>query len=88
MASSDDDGGSDSERDMDDEVEQDEDGGEFVEGAGMSEAEERLVASFMNAGEERPILALFGKPERGYCTRGDRVVSPTRGMLQETTPIC
>lgn len=63
MASSDhdggSDGGSDSEKDMDDEEEQDEDGGEFVESAGMSEAEERLVASFMNAGEDRPVLAFL-----------------------------
>lgn len=36
----------------DDDDEEEEDGGEFVhgEGVGMSEAEERLVASFMNAG--------------------------------------
>ena len=69
MASSDEDEGSDSERNMDDEGEQDEDGGEFVEAAGMSEAEERLVASFMNAGEERPVLAFLWKTRKGLLYR-------------------
>lgn len=45
------DGGSQS----DDDDEEEEDGGDFAdgEGVGMSEAEERLVASFMNAGVQR-----------------------------------
>lgn len=44
--------GGQSDDDDDEEEDEDEDGGEFVdvEGVGMSEAEERLVASFMNAG--------------------------------------
>lgn len=50
--SSDEGGQSDDDDDDDDDEEEEEDGGEFVhgEGVGMSEAEERLVASFMNAG--------------------------------------
>ncbi|CAM9593694.1 unnamed protein product, partial [Scytosiphon promiscuus] len=40
---------SDEDSEEDEEEEEEEDGGDFVDGAGMSEAEERLVASFMNA---------------------------------------
>lgn len=45
-------GQDDSDDDSDSDEEEEEDGGGSVDGAGMSEAEERLVASFMNAGEE------------------------------------
>ena len=47
--------GSEEDEDEEDGDEEDEDfsGGNHVDGVGMSEAEERLVASFMNAGERR-----------------------------------
>jgi len=54
-------GGQDSDDDdEDDEDEDEEDETEFVdgEGVGMSEAEERLVASFMNSGEEEKTCSI------------------------------
>lgn len=53
-------GDSDDEEEDEDEVgEEEEIDGEGIDGVGMSEAEERLVASFMNAGESVVFYAWF-----------------------------
>lgn len=60
--SSDEGNSDDDDSDDSDDEEEEEDGGEFADGVGMSEAEERLVASFMNAGESFFIGYFFFLP--------------------------